>query len=283
MNKVKIITDSTNDLTAEILGNLGISVVPLFVDFGEESYQDGIDITPEKLFKLVKEKKTLPKTAAPSPYDFVKYFKKYIDEGYDIVAVTISSQMSSTYQNAVLAAAEFPEGRIKVVDSRSLSSGVGSVAMIASQYAAKGMSAGEIANKLEEIIPKVKVGFVIDTLEYLYKGGRCNVLQSIVGSMLKVRPIIRVVEGRMILSDKVRGEKKKALDKMLADAVADKDNIDFNRIIITHSLGSEEEAEYLKKQLSENIPGQDIYITQAGCVISSHCGTKTIGIIYVNN
>lgn len=280
MRKVKIITDSTNDLTRGILDNYGTTIVPLFVDFGEESYKDGVDLTPERLFELAEEKNILPKTAAPSPYDFAGYYRQYLDSGYDIVVITISSKISATYQNALLAAEEFPKDRIWVTDSLNLSTGIGLLVMLAGEYAQKGLSAGEIAAKLQDIIPRVRVSFIVDTLEYLYKGGRCNSLQNMVGSVLKIRPVIGVADGRIIVQDKVRGDKKKALHKILDRISQTKEKIDFSRVFITYSLGGEEEAAYLKDCLQKAVPAEEILLTQAGCVISSHCGQKTIGIIY---
>jgi len=280
MRKVKIITDSTNDLTRGILDNYGTTIVPLFVDFGEESYKDGVDLTPERLFELAEEKNILPKTAAPSPYDFAGYYRQYLDSGYDIVVITISSKISATYQNALLAAEEFPKDRIWVTDSLNLSTGIGLLVMLAGEYAREGLSAGEIAAKIQDIIPRVRVSFIVDTLEYLYKGGRCNSLQNMVGSVLKIRPVIGVADGRIIVQDKVRGDKKKALHKILDRISQTKEKIDFSRVFITYSLGGEEEAAYLKDCLQKAVPAEEILLTQAGCVISSHCGQKTIGIIY---
>lgn len=279
MGKVKIITDSTNDLSKEILRNYNIDVIPLHVDFGEESYRDGIDLFPIGLFELVEEKNSLPKTAAPSPYAFSENFRNYIEEGMDLVVITISSQMSSTYQNAVIASEEYPPGRIFVIDSQNLSTGIGSLVVLAAEYASQGLPAKEIADKIRRQVPKVQVSFVIDTLEYLYKGGRCNVLQSIMGSVLKIRPTISVDNGKMIMKDKVRGDKKKALNNLIENTA--KDTIDSKRIFITHSLGSDDEAVYLKEALTAVCPEKEIIITDAGCVVSSHCGQKTIGVIYI--
>jgi len=279
MRKVKIITDSTNDLSAELLQEYDIDVVPLHVDFGEETYRDGIDLIPTRLFQLVEEKKLLPKTAAPSPYAYAECFREYFDEGQDIIVITISAQMSSSYQNAALAASEFPQGRIWVIDSQNLSTGIGALVITAAEYARQGLQAEEISAKIRDSVAKVHVSFVIDTLEYLYKGGRCNILQNLMGSVLKIRPTIGVENGKMLVVDKVRGEKKKALDKLIENAR--RDSVDSKQIFITHSLGSEEEAVYLKSALQDIYPYKEILITNAGCVVSSHCGQKTIGVIYI--
>jgi len=279
MRKVKIITDSTNDLSAELLQEYDIDVVPLHVDFGEETYRDGVDLIPARLFQLVEEKKLLPKTAAPTPYAYAECFRGCFDQEQDIIVITISAQMSSSYQNAVLAASEFPQGRIWIIDSQNLSTGIGALVITAAEYAQQGLQAEEVSVKIRDLVAKVHVSFVIDTLEYLYKGGRCNVLQNLMGSVLKIRPTIGVENGKMLVVDKVRGEKKKALDKLIENAR--RDSVDSKRIFITHSLGSEEEAVYLKYALQDIYPDKEILITNAGCVISSHCGQKTIGVIYI--
>ncbi|NLI93242.1 MAG: DegV family protein [Peptococcaceae bacterium] len=281
MRKVKVIADSTNDLSFEILQQYDIDVVPLYVEFGEETYKDGVDIIPEQLFQLVSEKGILPKTAAPSPFDFISVYTKYIEEGMDILVITLSAKMSSTYQNAVLAASEFPKGRIRVIDSQNLTTGIGSLVMIAREMAEKGIEIHSIAQELEALVTKVKVSFVIDTLEYLYKGGRCNVIQNLLGTALKIRPIIAVEDGRMIVEDKVRGDKKRAIEKLLEKLFKNPQSIYQNRIIIPYSLGSEEDAELMKSMIQKELPGTEILITKAGCVISSHCGMKTLGLSYI--
>lgn len=281
MRKIKIITDSTSDLSVDILRKYDITVVPLYVNFGEEIFRDGIDINPEQLFMMVKERGVLPKTAAPSPFDFVKYFKTYIDQEFDIITITISAKMSSAYQNALLATSEFPKGRIWVVDSQNLSTGIGSLVMIAAEMAKEGQSAEKITERLNTIIPRVRVNFIIDTLEYLYKGGRCNVVQHLFGTALRIRPIIGVQQGNMVVENKIRGEKKRALDKIIDKAVNNNSQIDYNRIFITYSRGCEEDVPYVNSYLHEAFPDKEILLTDAGCVISSHCGEGTIGVIHI--
>ncbi|HHV64229.1 MAG TPA: DegV family protein [Peptococcaceae bacterium] len=281
MRKIKILTDSTCDLPKDIIEKYDIGIMPLFVVFGEENYRDGVDLQPEGLFKLVKEKGTLPKTAALSPYDCLGYFREYIDQDMDIIAITISSKISSTYQNALVAASEFPEGRIWVVDSQNITAGEGMLAIIAAKMAQEGKTPQEIVTKLEEIIPKVKVHFVIDTLEYLYKGGRCSALQNLLGTALKIRPIIGVKDGCMLVAGKTRGDKKKALNQIIDWALQDKQEIDFNQVFVISSLGGEEEAVYIKDCLSKVLVDTEIIVGLAGCVISCHCGEKTTGIIYI--
>ncbi|KAB3532906.1 DegV family protein [Alkaliphilus pronyensis] len=280
MANIKIITDSTCDLSSAIVKELNIAIVPLYVVFKDVSYRDGVDITAAELYSKVNKLKELPKTSAPSPKDFHEVFKPYIDNGDDILYIGLSSRLSSTIQNAKIAANEFPEGRIKIIDSFNLSTGIGLLVLMAADFVKEGLTLKEIFARIQESLPKVKTSFVINTLEYLHKGGRCSAIQSFVGGMLKIKPIVQVVDGRMILGHKTRGKIEKSLRSLIELTMKDKDRIDLKRIIITHSE-ADEEAKLLKKGLEEALSPKSIIITSAGCVISSHCGPKTVGIIYL--
>lgn len=283
MRDIQIITDSTNDLTPRLLSEMKVAVVPFYVTFRERDYKDGFDLTPPELFRLVKEKGSLPKTAAPSPGDFIEVFQVYMEQGKDILYIGLSSQLSGTIQNALVAAQQFPPGRIEIVDSLNLSSGIGCLVRLAWMLKQEGVGLPEMAARVRALVPKVHVSFVIDTLEYLYKGGRCNALQRFIGDLLHIHPIVQVTDGKMIVAENIRGKMQKAVDAMLEKAIKDKDNIGYDSIFITGSAGSDDEAEYLKAQLLEKTGINNIYVTRAGCVISSHCGPKTIGIIYLRN
>jgi len=280
MSSVKIFADSTSDLTPEILATCDIGVVPLYVRFDAATYRDGLDLDARQLYDLVEKTGRLPKTAAPSPADFIAAFAPHIATGQDIVYIGISTELSSTCQNALLAAAEFPPGRVEVVDSRNLSSGIGLLVLQACDLARQGRGASEIASAVRALVAKVQTSFVIDTLEYLYKGGRCTALQSILGSLLRIRPVIKVIDGKMLPAQKVRGPRLNALQSILEDTLRDQENIAPGRIMVTHSLGRED-AEYLQAELAKALPNNEIIITNAGCVISSHCGPRTVGILYL--
>lgn len=280
MSNVKIFTDSTSDLTQEILEAYDISVVPLYVTFEDRTFKDGVEMSSEALYKKVDELGKLPKTSAPSPSDFYNAFKPYIDEGRTILYIGLSSMISSTVQNVKIASGDFSEGSVVVVDSLNLSSGIGLLVLKACDYAKEGLTADEIADKLQNHITKVKTAFIIDTLDYLYMGGRCSALANFIGGMLKIRPVVQVVDGKMILAQKLRGKRDKALETMLNNVLKDKDNISPERIMVTHSMGSED-AKFLKEQLQKLTDAKEILITEAGCVISSHCGPNTVGILYI--
>lgn len=279
MNYIKIFTDSTSDLPQEWAEQYNIGIIPLYTVFGNESLRDGIDITIERLFERVSREGSLPKTAAPSPADFVQHFIPYVEQNIDILYISLSSEISSTYQNAQLASEEFPKGRIHIVDSRNLSCGTGLLVMKAVKAARHGVPILEIVQLLEEMKPRIDTEFVIDTLDYLYKGGRCSGMQNLIGSLLKVRPVIKVIDGKIIPVYKVRGKREKALEQMLHNALSQKDNMDLELVIVVHSL-IEEDALELRQKLQQQT-GAEVVLTTAGCVISSHCGPKTIGIVYV--
>ncbi len=279
MNKVIIMSDSTCDLSQSIIDEYNIKIVPLYVSFNDETYKDRVNITTEKLYDLVDKKGILPKTSAPSAGVFHEFFKPYIDEGYDIVYIGISSKLSSTLQSAYIAASEFEEGRIQIVDSLNLSTGVGLLVLKAAKFASLGDNSATIAEKVKNIVPKIETAFVIDTMDYLYKGGRCSGIANFVGTILKIKPIIHVVDGGMIVGAKPRG-RKKAYKLLLDKIYADKDKLDNDFVMVTHSLNYEA-AKYLTNEINNNLNIESVYETTAGCVISSHCGKGTIGILYV--
>lgn len=281
MGTVRIVSDSTCDLSSDLIIKHGIAIVPLYVVFGEKAYRDGIDINTEELYKKVGETSILPKTSAPSPMDFQKTFSQYIDNGEDIIYIGLSSRISATLQNASIAAQELPEGRIEIVDSQNLSTGIGLLVMKAVDYAKDGRNVSEIAAKVRELVPRIRTRFIINTLDYLYKGGRCTALESFIGGLLSIKPVVSVRDGKMILEDKIRGKREKARSNMLENILADKDSILRDRIFITHSMDLEE-AELLKEHLQKEISGAEIIITDAGCVISSHCGPRTVGVLYIS-
>lgn len=280
MSKVKIFADSTCDLSRDLIESNNISIVPLYVSFDENTYKDGVEISTKELYSKVNECNRLPKTSAPSPLDFINAFKPFIDEGKDILYIGLSTKLSSTLQNARIAAAEFSDAKIEIVDSFNLSTGIGLLVMKAVDLAKENLGVEEIAKRIRELVPRVETAFVPDTLDYLHKGGRCSSLQALMGSVLKIRPIIKVVDGGMIVGQKARGKREKILETMLENAIKDKDNMDKKRIFVTHTEGLKD-AMFLKKELETNLDVEEIIITDAGCVISSHCGPNTVGILYI--
>ena len=282
MRPLKIITDSTCDLNKEDIERLEIVVLPLHVNFKEKSYDDGVNLTVPELYKKVEEEKVLPKTAALSIMEFVSEFKKWVSRGFDVIYTGISGKMSSTLNNANLAISELgAENQIKAIDSKNLSTGIGLIVLKAAEYAKEGKDLEFVSNYMIDVRERVKSQFLIDTFDYLHKGGRCNSMQRIFGTMLKIKPIIVVRNGVMDVAQKPHG-KKKALEALLQMITNDEAILDKERIMVTHSL-ADEDAKYLEEELKNRLGLTNIMVTRAGAVISSHCGPGTIGILYITN
>ena len=282
MNRVKIFTDSTADLSSELVEKYDIEVVPLYVLIGENSYLDGIEMTTEELYRQINERQIMPKTAAPSTGDFYEKFAPWVQAGYDVVYVGLSSHLSGTFQAARLAAEEFAEGRVWVLDSLNLSTGIGLLVLKAAELAWQGKSAAEISSSISELIPRVRVSFVIDTLQYLHMGGRCTSIQLLASNVLKIRPQIIVKDGGMITGAKFRGKRASCLEQFYKEVVGDGSKINRERAFVTHSGCSEAELLDYTNRL-KGIGVSEVLTSQAGSVISSHCGPGNIGIIYIED
>ncbi|WP_025700665.1 DegV family protein, partial [Paenibacillus forsythiae] len=254
MPNVKIYTDSTSDMPQGWKESYDIGVVPLYVVFEDATYRDGVDITPDEVYRKVAAAGALPKTAAPSPADFIHAFAPAIEEGRDIVYISLSSALSSTYQNACLAAEEFPPGRVKVVDSGTLCGGIALLAVKAAQAALRGGSSDEIVSMAEHSRSRLSTEFVIDTLDYIHMGGRCSGMQNFIGSLLKIRPVLRLAGGSIVPVSKVRGKKEKAVEQMLSHALSDIDRMDKELIIVAHTQ-AEKDARFLVDALKESTGG----------------------------
>lgn len=280
MRKIKIITDSTTDLSKEIYEKYDIEVLPLYVTINEKSYQDYYELNAKKLYQLVEETESFPKTAAVTPIVLEETFNKYIDLGYDVLFTSVGSKFSMTFNNAKIAASLVEANRVFLVDSENLSSGTSLLIFKMIKYINEGFTAQEIAEKVQLITKNARVQFAINTFEYLHKGGRCSGTTKFIGSALRIKPIIRVSDGGMVVGKKPLGFKK-ALSVLLEDTKDDLDKIDRDVIFVTHSLNFKD-AEYLKEEL-EKMGLENIIITCAGAVISTHCGEKSIGILYLVN
>ena len=280
MKKLAILTDSTCDLTESLIKSNNIYVLPLYVNFGEKTYLDKVEIEPRRLYEMVDELGELPKTSAASPADFIKIYEELLKEYEEILYMGISGSMSSTLNNAYQASVILEmEDRIFVHDSWNLSTGIGLNVLKACKYRDQGLSGAQVLEKIKEFTPLVRSQFAIEKMDYLHKGGRCSSIAAIFGKFLKIKPIITVREGKMGVGKKPRGKMKVALEALLDYIREDLQNLDTDCVFITHTEAFEAE-EYLKEELSKLIPNIPVYVTYAGCVISSHCGPGTIGILY---
>ena len=277
--KVLITRDSTSDLTAEIIDSLNIKTVPLGITLDNQTYLDGVDIDPDFIYKYHEEHGILPKTSAANITDMIEFFKPYVEEGYEIVHFTISSKMSSTYQNSLLAAEEF-DG-VYVVDTGNLSTGEGLLIMKAAEMAKEGKKAKEIYDAVTALVPYVDASFVIDSLEYLHKGGRCSALAALGANLLKLKPCIEVKNGSMGVGKKYRGKYIQTLEEYVKERLGDYSDIDLDRVFVTHAGCDKEIVDTVTSLVKKTAPFKEILITRAGCTISSHCGRNTLGVLFL--
>lgn len=279
---VKIISDSTCDLSPELIKENDIEIIPLLVTFNEDTFQDGVDIDAKKIYEEVSKRGVLPKTSAVSALVLEERFRKWVEEGYEVIYTGISSKMSSTFNNANIAAKEVGEDKVFVVDSKNLSTGIGLTLLKACRDRDKGLSAKEIVNNMEYNIARVKAQFAIETMEYLHKGGRCSGIARFAATLLRIKPIIFVRDGSMSVGKKPLGKIKVSLDAMLKMLEEDKNNnnVDPEFIFVTDAIAPESR-EYLIPKVKELFPESNVYSTIAGGVIASHCGPGTIGILYI--
>ena len=273
--------DSTCDLGAELIEKYNVHILPLHVTVEEETYNDGVDITPDDIYAIYAEKKILPKTAALNMDEVLDFVTPFIEAGNDVLCITLGSGLSTTYNSFRLAAME-TEG-LYVVDSNNLSTGFGHVVMAAGDRIAAGMPIEQIVEEVSALTQKVEASFIVDNLEFLHKGGRCSAIAMLGANVLKLKPCIEVSTegGKMGVSKKYRGTLERVLEEYVADRLNGRDDIRTDRIFITHAGISQERIDVVKAAIEKHMQFDNIYVTRAGCTISSHCGPNTLGILFV--
>ena len=277
---VKILADSTCDLSPSLISRYKIGIIPLYVHLGEKEYKDGVDITPSDLYKWSDEHNETPRTSAPGIEDIESFLDK--DSADEYVIFTISSSMSSSYNNCILAAEDLEmTDRVHVIDSANLSTGIGLQVIKAAELAAAGMTASEIAAEIEKIKGKVRASFVVDTLTYLYRGGRCSGVSAFLGSALRLHPRIEVIDGAMHPEKKYRGKNTRFIMDYVRDMENDLKSAVRDRVFITHSGCDREIVEDVRAYLEGLVRFDEILETTAGAVISSHCGPGTLGVLFI--
>ncbi len=279
---VCITYDSTCDLTPQLLERFQIRTVPLTIQSGEMVFADDGQYTSADLYADYRRNGTLPKTAAVSPGEFKNFFLPILEEGYDIVHIDISSELSCTCQNAVLAAQELAEqGRVYVVDSRQLSTGGGLLALQGAKLRDSGMDAADVAEELRGLASCGDTSFVLDTLEYMWKGGRCSGVAALGANVLKLKPCLEMREGKLVVCKKYRGAMGKVYRQYITERLAGKTVVE-DHAFITHSGEvSEDTLRELTELVRELAPFKEVFITQAGCTVSSHCGPGTLGVLFL--
>lgn len=279
---IKIISDSTCDLSKELIEKYDISILPLHIVLGEEEYEDSISITPDEIYQWSDRNKATPKTSAAAIEQTMELLSPYVEAGREVVCFSISSDMSTTGNVMNMAAAELgAKELVTVIDSANLSTGIGLLVIEAAIMAKEGKTANEIAARIEELKPYVRASFVVDTLTYLYRGGRCSGLAAMAGGVLKLHPKIIVEHGKMRPDKKYRGKIAHAVMDYVKDMEADLKKAKRDRVFITHSGCDEAVIKEVQQYLEELDIFKEILITRAGGVISSHCGPGTLGVLFI--
>lgn len=277
---VKLIADSTCDLSKELIEKYDISIMPLHIHLGDEEYEDGVNITPDEIYKWSDANNTTPKTSAASLVVTMELFKEYADR--EIVCFSISDEMSTTGNVMRMAVEELGlEDKVYIVNSANLSTGIGLMVIEAAIMAQEGKSASEIAEQVESLKQKVRASFVVDTLTYLHRGGRCSSVAALAGGVLQLHPRIVVENGRMSAGKKYRGKMQSVIMSYVKDMEDDLKQAKPDRVFITHSGCDAELIDKVRTYLEELGIFKEIFVTRAGGVISSHCGPGTLGVLFI--
>ena len=280
LKKVKITADSTCDIPEEILKKYDITTIPLYVNLGDKSSRDS-EVTENMIFDYYKKNHKLATTSAINIIDYNSLFSKYLNEGNEIVHISLSSEISSCYQNACLAADEHDD--VYIIDSKNLSSGSGLLVLLAADLANEGLSAKEIYNELIKAKNFVNTSFVIDTLEYLHKGGRCSALAVLGANILNLKPCIEVENGKMGVGKKYRGKIDSVLLQYVDDKLKNLEDIKNRRIFITSAGVDDDTVNKIKEKIKSLNTFNEIIISTAGSAITCHCGPGTLGVLFINN
>ena len=280
--KIAICSDSSLDLSKEILQENNILIKPFGITLGDNSYLDGVDISKEQIFEFVDKTKTLPKTNAINIAEYQEFFAEVLKDYDKVISFSLSSEFSSSYNNAFLAAKEF-DGKVQVIDSRNLSTGVGMLVLYACSLRDAGVDFDEICEKVHARRNAVQASFVIEKLDYLYKGGRCNSLQLLGANMLKIRPSILVKNGKMGMHKKYRGNMVDVVTNYAKDTLEEFNTPCHDYCFITYSTATQEMLDAVTKVVTDYGKFKKIYYTEAQATVTSHCGKNTIGLLYFND
>lgn len=281
MNNIQITADSTCDLSPAQIKENNILIAPLYINKGDESFKDLIEINTEDVFEYFDQTGNLTKTSAVPVGDYIDLFEPIVKSGKKVLHINLGSKVSTCYQNALAAASNFEEGSVYVIDSNNLSTGMGITVLRACEMAKEGIPIEEIAKTLtDDFVPNIETSFVVDTLVYIHKGGRCSTVAKLGANLLKLKPSIEVKDGTMKVVKKYRGSFEKTVLQFITERLSNRDDIDKRKIFVTHSPCSKEVLDSVKKLVAELVDFEEIIDTDAGCVISNHCGPNALGIIF---
>jgi DegV family protein with EDD domain len=275
---IKVTTESCADLTPELIKAYNLSIFNLKVILGENEYSSD-QLTGQDLFDFVAKTNKLPKTAAGSILNYVEFFTENL-KGYDaLIHISISKEISASYNNASLASKEF--NNVYVIDSKSLSTGIGLIVHKVYNMTKDNLPIHQILSTADELIAKTQASFVVDTIDYLYKGGRCTALAMIAATVFRIHPILKLINGKIVPGSKIAGSIKNAVPKYLETIYKTNDDPDLSICFITHTK-IDDECLNKAKEFAKSIGFKEIYDTEAGAIISSHCGPGTLGLLYIN-
>jgi len=282
--KIIVTSDSSCDLNKNQLEEYDIRTLPLYVNLNGEEFKDGVNITPDMIFDFVKQNKKLPKTSALSVADYSLFFGNILKEGNDIkiVHIGLSSGLSTSYNNAVTASQEY-DGKVAVIDGKNLSTGTGLLVLYAGKLAKLGASQEEIVEKVSKRVPFVQASFIIPETEYLYRGGRCSAIAMLGANLLKIKPRIQVVDGKMKPNGKPRGKMIPVLKQYIDDVLKEYNTPDDSICFVTHSTIEPEIADEIVNYVKSKNIFKEVVLTVASSTITSHCGKGTLGILYIND
>ncbi len=276
---VMITSDSTCDLSEELIQRYQIQIIPLTITLGDETFLDGKEFTPLDLYARYRKDGTLPKTSAPGVQEFLDFFSRFTEQGYSVVHLDISSELSNSYNAACMAADELRG--VHVVDTRQLSTGVGLLAIEGAECRDRGMEAAEIAEHLRSLTGKVQVSFVLDTLQFMWKGGRCSAVAALGANLLKLKPGLEMKDGKLGIYKKYRGNITNVYKQYVSERMEGR-KIRPGHVFVTESGEvSEDVLNGLYDLIRATIPVKEIHHTMAGCTISTHCGPKCLGILFI--
>lgn len=277
--KIKILSDSTCDLSKELIEKYDITLIPLVIVKDGQPYSDGVTITPDEIFAHVAAGGDLCSTSALSVGEYTEQFSKYSKDYDGVLHINIGACFSSCHQNALIASQEFDN--VRVVDSANLSTGQGLVVLKACELAQTCNSMDELKEALDAFTPKVEASFLLDQLKYMVKGGRCSAAAALGANLLNLKPCIEVKNGKMSVVKKYRGTYSKCLAAYVKDRIAERDDLQRHTLFVTHTPVTDECEQAVKKAVDEYADFENIYWTKAGCTVSCHCGPGTLGVLFV--
>ncbi len=277
--KVIITTESASDLAPDLLEKYNVATVPIYINIGEKSYRDGIDIDSYKLFEELVKPDSKAKTSGASEHDYRTLFSSLVGKGYQIVHISVSSLTSVSYSNALKVSNEFPN--VYVFDSMNASAGMGLLVLKACELADQGLSASEIFDQLIHYRDLVETSCILDTLSYVRKGGRISAVSALGAELLNLKPMVWIREGKLSLGKKYRGKLEKVIKQYIIDRLRDRNDIDLKRVFIIHTLINKSILESVRNLVKSFQPFNEIITSEAGCGISCHAGPNVLGIVFM--